>query len=153
MHAGRDALSTGRHPLDSTVAGLVALADAEPSREVCGFVLAGGGAAPEIVALRNAAGDPARAFRLDPRDVLDVMRRAEREHRTLAALYHSHPSGGASLSAKDLDGLTMDGGPLLPEVELWVIGMETGRAIDLRAYRWVDGGYVEVARWCAPFTV
>jgi hypothetical protein len=68
-------------------------------------------------------------------------------------MYHSHPSGGPALSARDLADLAMEGGPLLPGVELWVFGMEQGRAVELRAYRWIDGGYSEVARRRAPFTL
>jgi proteasome lid subunit RPN8/RPN11 len=132
---------------------LVSRVESEPDREVCGFVL--GGTAhrpPEIVAMRNAAADPARAFRMDPGEVLGVLRRVEREECGIAALYHSHPSGGPALSARDVADLTAEAGPLLPGVELWVIGLEQGKAIELRAYRWREGGYSEVARRRGPFT-
>ncbi len=146
-------MNGGAHPLDAVVAKLVAIVESDPAREVCGFVLGGAGGQPEIVALRNAAEDPGRAFRIDPGDVLAVLRRVERERCGVAALYHSHPFGGAALSARDLADLTMQGGPILPGVELWVIGLEAGRAAELRAYRWIDGGYAEVMRRRAPFTV
>jgi proteasome lid subunit RPN8/RPN11 len=143
-----------RSVLDRVLPSLIAIAESEAAREVCGFVLEGSGAAsPEIVALRNVAGDPARAFRMDPGDVLAVLRRVEQERCGLAALYHSHPSGGAALSARDLADLTMEGGPLLPGVELWVIGIERGKVVEVRAYRFTDGGYAEVSRRRAPFTL
>ncbi len=141
------------HPLDAVLARLVAIVESEPAREVCGFVLGGGDRPWEILALRNAAADPVRSFRIDPGDVLAVLRRVERERCGLAALYHSHPFGGARLSARDLDDLTTERGPLLPGVELWVIGMEAGKAAEIRAYRWTEGGYTEVVRRGAPFTV
>ncbi len=132
---------------------LVSRVESEPGREVCGFVLGGTGERPpEIVALRNTAAEPGRSFRMDPGDVLAVLRRVEREGCGIAALYHSHPSGGPALSARDLADLTAEGGPLLPGVELWVVGMEEGKAVELRAYQWVDGGYSEVARRRGPFT-
>ncbi len=141
------------HPLDAVLARLVATVEADPAREVCGFVLGGGGRPWEILALRNAADDPARRFRMDPGDVLAVLRRVERDGVGLAALYHSHPLGGARRSARDVADLTAESGPLLPGVELWVIGMEAGKAAEIRAYRWMDGGYAEVARRGGPFTV
>ena len=63
-------------PVGSILQQLVSRVESEPDREVCGFVL--GGTAqrpPEIVALRNTAVDPARAFRMAPGDVLGVLRR------------------------------------------------------------------------------
>lgn len=142
------------HPLDVVLGSLVAIAESEPVREVCGFVLGGAaGGPPRVVELRNAAEDPARAFRMDPGEVLSVLRRVEREGCGIAAMYHSHPSGGPALSARDLADLTMESGPILPGVELWVIGMEGGKAVELRSYRWIDGGYAEILRRRGPFTV
>lgn len=147
-------MNGGEHPVDAVLASLVGLVESEPAREVCGFVLGGKACGPlEIVALRNAAADPARSFRIEPGDFLAVLRRVEREGCGVAALYHSHPFGGSALSARDVADLTMEGGPILPGVELWVIGMVAGKAEELRAYRWTDGGYAEVARRRAPFTV
>ena len=141
--------------LDAVLAQLLAIAEAEPAREVCGFVLEGaGGGRPEILALHNASEEPERAFRVAPGDVLHVLRMVERERRGLAALYHSHPSGGSSLSPRDLADLTIDGAPLLPGVELWVVGMDAGKAVEVRAHRWLHpGGFTEIARRRAPFTV
>lgn len=146
-------MNGGEHPVDRILRELVSRVESEPEREVCGFVLEGTAArGPELVAVRNAAAEPARSFRMDPGDVLGVLRRAEREACGIAALYHSHPCGGPALSARDLADLTAESGPLLPGVELWVVGMEHGKAAELRAYRWMEGGYTEVARRRGPFT-
>ncbi len=140
-------------PAGGILREIVSRVESEPDREVCGFVLGGTDERPpEIVALRNVATDPARSFRMDPGDVLGVLRRVDRERCGITALYHSHPSGGPALSARDLADLTAEGGPLLPGVELWVVGMEQGKAAELRAYRWTNGGYSEVARRRGPFT-
>jgi [CysO sulfur-carrier protein]-S-L-cysteine hydrolase len=140
--------------LDASLARIAALAEADRDREVCGVILADGGEA-ELVPLRNAAEEPARAFQLAPRDLLAILRRTDQGPQgiRLAALFHSHPAGGAALSAKDLEGLTADGAPLLPGAELWVVGMESGRAVEVRAFRWTEGSYVEVERRRAPFTL
>lgn len=137
--------------LGASAAELVGLAESAPGLEVCGLVLGGPGA-PEVIPLRNAAEDPAYGFLLEPRELLAVLRRAEREERAVAALFHSHPSGGAALSAKDVEGLTIAGRPALPGVELWTIGLTAGRAIELRAFRWADGRFLEVRRLRRPFT-
>jgi proteasome lid subunit RPN8/RPN11 len=151
MRERSQAVSRGADPLDAVLAHLVDAAEAATDREVCGFVVAAvGGRSAEVIPLRNRAGEPVREFRLDPGEVLAVLRRVEREGLWLVALYHSHPGGGSVLSPRDFAELTLDGRPLLPGVELWVIGMHEGRTQDLRAYRWADGAYSEVARRQAP---
>src|SRR5512142_1166822 len=90
---------------------LAALAEASPAVEVCGFAL---GRELELVPVRNAAPDPARAFAMAPLDVLRVLRRAEAEGREVAAIWHSHPSGGAALSPVDAAELTAGAGPAVP---------------------------------------
>jgi proteasome lid subunit RPN8/RPN11 len=133
--------------------GVAARAEAEPGQEVCGFVLEGeGGGAPELLPARNVAADPRWAFEVAPGDVLAALRRSEARRRPLAALYHSHPVGGAELSARDRAALQEDGAPLLPGVDLLVVALERGRAAEVRRYRWVGGAYREVARAAPPFT-
>lgn len=131
---------------------IAALARADPAREVCGFVFgAGRTCGPELVAARNVAREPERSFVVDPRDVLAVLRRADREGREVLALYHSHPTGGSRLSCTDLEELTADGAPLLPGVELWVIGLVDSVVADVRGYRWGSGGFAEAWRRFPPF--
>jgi len=142
----------GRATLDAALGRLAAIAEADPDREVCGFVLASAAAGPEIVEARNVAADPASEFRIAPGEVLTLLRRAGRSGARLVALFHSHPSGGSGLSARDHGALTSAGAPLLPGVELWVIGLRQGRATEACAHRWTGSAYVESARRLGPFT-
>jgi proteasome lid subunit RPN8/RPN11 len=94
------------------------------------------------------AQEPTRRFEVDPRALLDVQRRARSGGPALAAVYHSHPSGGAALSAADRASLLLDdGAPVLPGVDLLVVGLGEGRAEEVRLHRWsAPGAFSEVAR-------
>ena len=120
---------------------LAALAEAAPEREVCGLVVGDPAGLAEVWPLTNAAPDPRRAFALGPQDLLEALRRLEREGRTLLAVYHSHPSGGADLSALDLANALSDGTPLLEGVAQVVVALQGGKASTVRAHRWMDGRY------------
>lgn len=139
--------------LERTRAAVAALAERTPCEEVCGFVLAAaGGADAEIVPVRNVAGDRVRGFSMDPREVLAVVRAADARGCAVAAIFHSHVVGGAALSAADRSQLAPDGRPLWPGAELWVVALDGGRAVEVRAYAWVDDRYVEQVRNHPPFT-
>lgn len=134
-------------PLAALAPRLAALAEAEPAREVCGLVVGGGGGPAEAWPLPNAAPDPRRAFALAPAALLAALRRLEREGRALLAVYHSHPAGGADLSARDLEGALSDGTPLLGGVAQIVVALEGGRASTIRAHRWSGGSFQGADLW------
>lgn len=139
--------------LEALLGQLAALAEASPGQEICGLAVEAGAGGAELWPAENAAPDPARAFQIAPAEVLRTLRRADQSGRKILALYHSHPSGGARLSVRDLDELTVDGAPVLPGVELWVVGLEEGAATEIRAYTWADGAYAERCLRRSPFTV
>jgi proteasome lid subunit RPN8/RPN11 len=133
--------------LEGLLPALAALAEADPDREVCGFVLAAQDGSVELSAARNVAAEPARRFEVDPRDLLAVHRLERAGGPRLAAVYHSHPTGDAGLSATDRAALLLDGAPLLPGVELVVVGVRGGRAVEVRLHRWAAReGFREVIR-------
>jgi len=135
------------------VPAIAARAEGSPEEEICGFVLAAeGGVRVDVVPVRNVAGDPRRGFVMEPREVLAVLRAAEEGGRAVAAIFHSHPAGGAGLSPADRALLAPDGRPLWPGVELWVIALEGGRAVELRAHAWAGERHEERWRRRAPFT-
>jgi len=123
------------------------MAEAEPGREICGLVEAGPGGAPRLRPLANQAPDPASAFELAPGDVLAAVRRLEREGGVLLAVYHSHPRGGAGLSARDLDQALCHGQPLLPGVDQLVVGLRGGRSERVCRHRWDGGRYRASDLW------
>jgi proteasome lid subunit RPN8/RPN11 len=139
--------------LEGLLARLAALAEATPGREVCGFAAEGAEGLPELWPVPNVAQDPIHMFQVAPAEVLRTLRRAEQGGRQLLALYHSHPSGGAALSSRDLDELTVDGAPVLPGLELWVVALEGGVVAEIGAYTWTGGTYAARCRRRPPFTV
>jgi proteasome lid subunit RPN8/RPN11 len=134
-------------PLSAVASRLAALAEADAAREVCGLVVAGEGGPAEVWPLENAAADPRRAFAIAPADLLRALRRLEAEGRRLLAVYHSHPEGGAGLSARDLDQALVDGEPLLGGVAQVVIALRDGRACTVRAHRWTGGRFEGEDLW------
>lgn len=150
---GGDRAGDGARESSGPLSTVAALAEASPEAEICGFVLTGrNGAALEIVPVRNAAAEPDRAFAMAPADVLRVLRAAEAEGREVAAVYHSHLTGSARLSAADVSRLTVDGRPVIAGAELWIAGVEQGRAVEVRAYGWTGSGWAERSHCVGPFT-
>jgi len=133
--------------LEAVAPTLAALAEAEPGQEICGLVVARADGQPEAWPLRNAAPDPRRAFALDPSDLLVALRRLDGEGLALLAVYHSHPEGGAELSARDLDGALANGAPLLGGVAQLVVALRAGRASTVRAHRWALGRFQGMDLW------
>jgi len=134
-------------PLRSVALRLAALAEATPDLEVCGLVVAGSGASPEVWPIPNRAADPRRSFELAPEALLQALRRLDEEGRALLAVFHSHPAGGADLSTRDLDGALAEGTPLLGGVVQVVIALEAGRTSTVRAHRWLGDRYQGVDLW------
>jgi proteasome lid subunit RPN8/RPN11 len=122
--------------LAAVAPALVALAEADPLREVCGLIVAGPDGVAEPWSLPNRAAAPARAYELAPEALLDALRRLDIEGKALLAVFHSHPDGGADLSRRDLEAALADGEPLLQGVAQIVVSMSSGRALLVRVHRW-----------------
>lgn len=117
-------------------ARLLALAAAEPEREVCGLLL-GAGTDLRITALHpaaNVAPDPATRFEIDPAALFAVLRGERAGGPALLGHYHSHPRGAAVPSPCDA-ALAHDPG------RLWLIC--GGGAVT--AWQAVPGGSVHDA--------
>jgi len=141
----------------SPVAGrLAALAEADPEREVCGVVVERASGSLEVVAIPNAAGDvegppgggasKRHAFLLDPAAHLALARRLRREGGRIAALYHSHVDGPASLSRTDRETLAVDGEPVLPGADLVVLGSRRGKITEIQVFRWCGATFLPAGR-------
>ena len=74
--------------------------DALPN-ECCGLLLGTPGTIEEATRATNVSPSPHR-YELDPRDHFEAIRRARRERRAIAGVYHSHPSAPAVPSLVDL---------------------------------------------------
>ena len=132
------------------VARLVALCEADPAREVCGFVVRRSGSLHVVpvanVADRYHAADPQGfprtsrdSYLMDPKEQLRVMRELESWGGEIAAVWHSHVEVGAYLSEKDRSDAVVDGVQTVPGAEYLVLGVRRGRVTEVKRYR-VDGG-------------
>lgn len=87
---------------------LIALAAADPYREVCGLLL-GAPLIDGIAPLANVAADPARSFEIDPAGLIAAHRAARHGGPPIAGYFHSHPHGPASPSRTDQELAAPDG--------------------------------------------
>jgi proteasome lid subunit RPN8/RPN11 len=130
---------------------LAALAEADPDREVCGFVVSDAEGRLEVVPVRNVAGegegppgvapDPRRAFLADPSAQLALARRLRLEGGRIAAAYHSHPDAPAELSPSDVEQALCDGAPLHPGIDWIVVGIARKKVTEIRVFRWIGGRF------------
>ena len=111
-------------------AALIEDAERRWPQEACGVVVLGG-MGPQVVPLPNVSATPTTAFELHPLALLRVARASE-----IAAIYHSHPEGPASLSDTDRRQQRGPDGPLWPGVEQWVLGMRAAQVVDLGRFVW-----------------
>jgi [CysO sulfur-carrier protein]-S-L-cysteine hydrolase len=136
------------------VARLAALCEADPAREVCGFVVRRDGALHvvpvENVADRYHAADPAgfprtsrEAYLMDPKAQLRIQRELEARGGEIVAVWHSHVEVGAYFSEKDRADALVDGVQAVPGAEYLVLGVRGGRVTEVKRFRWVDGGFAE----------
>jgi proteasome lid subunit RPN8/RPN11 len=136
------------------LARLVALCEADPGREVCGFLLRRGGEllvqpVPNV-ADRYHALDPERfprtsrdSYLMDPKEQLRVHRELEAWGGEIALVWHSHVETGAYFSAKDRADAVVDGAPTVPGAEYLVLGVRGGRVAEVKRYRWDGQDYVD----------
>jgi proteasome lid subunit RPN8/RPN11 len=136
------------------VARLVALCEADPAREACGFVLRRGGAL-HVEPIANVADryhdlDPERfprtsrdSYLMDPKDQLRVQRELEARGGEIVAVWHSHVEVGAYFSEKDRADAVVDGVQMVPGAEYLVLGVRGGRVTEARRYRLEGGAFVE----------
>lgn len=80
---------------------IVALAAAEPFREVCGLLLGEGNRIDAILSAHNVAVDPAHTFEVDPVVQFNAIRHARAGGPAIIGCYHSHPTGRLMPSATD----------------------------------------------------
>jgi desampylase len=79
---------------------LLAEADGDPHREVCGLLL-GDDHVTRIVPTPNVAADPEKTFEIEPQALFAAIRNERAGAASLIGYYHSHPRGHALPSAQD----------------------------------------------------
>lgn len=133
---------TGRY--EPLFARLAELAEADPGREVCGFVVAAAGGELSLVPAPNVAVRPREAFAIDPATHLALSRRLRAEGGRIAAVFHSHVDGPARLSEEDLGEALVDGDPAMPGADQIVVGLRRGITEEIKVFAWQSGAFVQV---------
>jgi [CysO sulfur-carrier protein]-S-L-cysteine hydrolase len=142
---------------------LASVAEAEPGREVCGFVVVDRWGTPGLAPMRNVVGapeeaggtpgDPRLAYRIDPVGHLALARRLRVQGGRIVAVYHSHVDGPALPSRADLAEALMDGLPVLPGVDQVLIATAGGKVTDIRVFRWSGGVLADAGPLPGPWRV
>jgi len=140
---------------EAILARLVALAEADPDREVCGFVLRRGEAL-EVWPVANVAdryrelepdqypSSSRESYLMDPQEQFRIHRELARSGGEIVAIWHSHVEVGAYFSAKDRADALIDGAQVVPGAEYLVLGVKSGRVTEVRRFRFEGGEFVEV---------
>jgi proteasome lid subunit RPN8/RPN11 len=136
--------------LPSHAPRLAALAEADPEREVCGFVVADSRGGQAVFPVRNVAVSAREGYEVDPAAHLALARRLRAEGGRIVAVYHSHVDGPARLSSTDLEQALDGGAPVLPGVDQAVIGMASGKVLEVRVFRFGVANYRLLAAWTPP---
>jgi proteasome lid subunit RPN8/RPN11 len=139
---------------EAILAGISLLCEADPAREVCGFVVRREGAL-EVVPVPNVA-DPLHAadplafprtsrdaYRMDPKVQLRLHRELAARGGAIVGVWHSHVEAGARFSAQDRADALVDGSPVLPGAEYLVVSVRGGRTAERRRYTFADGAFGE----------
>ena len=112
---------------------LLATAQADPEREVCGLVGAKDGVPATFYPVANVAENPGHLFRMDPKGQIDAMRAMREAGESLFAIFHSHPHGPARPSAIDLAEAAY------PEALYLIASLGTTGVLELAGYRLLEG--------------
>ena len=133
------------------------LAQADPEREVCGFVIARPGGALDVVPVPNVAEryhekDPRRfprtardSYLMDPLTQLRVLDEAAAQGGEVAAVYHSHVETGAYFSMKDREDAVVESIQQIPGAEYLVFGVTRGMVRERKRFVWDGRDFAEVA--------
>ncbi len=133
---------------------LTALCQADPGREVCGFVVRRGGSlavepVPNVADQYRALdpqcfqGESRDSYLMDPGTQLRIHRELRACGGEIVAVWHSHVETGAYFSAKDRADALLEGEQVVPGAEYLVLGVRGGRVVEARRYRFEGGDFVE----------
>jgi proteasome lid subunit RPN8/RPN11 len=121
-------------------------AEADYPSECCGVILARA-AERALMRCRNLQdelhrADPVKhprdsrtAYYIDPKDLLEIVRREAQGHR-VAVIYHSHCDAGAYFSETDKRNALFGGEPAYPDALYVVVSVVSGRVAAAGAFQW-----------------
>jgi proteasome lid subunit RPN8/RPN11 len=104
-------------------------AEHAPEEEICGLISGIGGEMRRCYPVPNVASDRRRLFEMDPKDLIDAMRRMRENGEELIAIYHSHPEAPALPSLADIAQSEY------PGVLYLIVSLGTKGVLDMRGFR------------------
>ena len=104
--------------------------------EACGFLIGRSGTVEQFVPAPNALRNQT-AFEVEPRFLFNMFRQLRSSGETLLAICHSHPTGAAVPSARDVAEAHY------PDCAYVIVSL-AGAQPDVRAYRIVEGEVLEM---------
>jgi proteasome lid subunit RPN8/RPN11 len=125
-------------------------ADETAPQECCGLLLGSTEAIIESIAARNTAAEPDRRYTIDPDDHFRAIRQARESGVDVIGAYHSHPRSAPIPSETDRAEACENFVFVIAGIESVGRGTDAAPAFTrsprrIRAWRLVDGNFVEVA--------
>jgi proteasome lid subunit RPN8/RPN11 len=105
--------------------------------EACGLIAGRNGTGERFIPVRNAAASPDR-YEMDPAELIHAMRSFREAGEDLLAICHSHPSGPAAPSQRDIREANY------PDAVQVIVSLEDPNRPIVRAYRIRDGRVFDV---------
>ena len=119
--------------LSGAKADILAHAEREHPREVCGILVGQGLEIQRAVPAANVAADPYVCYVIDPAVQAEVQRELRGGEQVVLGYYHSHPGGRPTPSPADAEAMELPGA-------LWLIAAGE----EIKAFSSRNGGYVSV---------
>lgn len=104
-------------------------AEHAPEEEVCGLIAGVGSEMRRCYPVPNVAGDRRRLFEMEPKGLIEAMRRMRENGEELVAIYHSHPEAPALPSLADIAQSEY------PGVLYLIVSLGTKGVLDMRGFR------------------
>ena len=80
--------------------------------------------------------DARTAYHIDPKEMLNIFKDAEKKGLNVIAFYHSHPDHAAYFSQEDVDLAMFGDEPSYPDAEYIVISVFNGRVNEVTSFKW-----------------
>ncbi len=117
---------------------MLAHAQQNPQREICGLIAIDDRQGMRYVRIDNRATDSTHRYQMDDKQLVDNMRQFRLNHETLYAIVHSHPASEAQPSILDIEQANY------PDVYYLIISLNTRGVLEMRAYKINHGSVTEV---------
>jgi proteasome lid subunit RPN8/RPN11 len=120
----------------------------EYPNECCGIVTGDGMGITIVHKCRNIQNelhkeDPIRhsrdartAYHIDPKEMLNIFKNAEKNGLKVIAFYHSHPDHAAYFSQEDVDMAMFGDEPSYPDAEYIVVSLFNGKVGETASFKW-----------------